>query len=207
MKRIIFILIFVYLISFIVLGKVYGAEICSIDFELEQKVEEIEDEVGLLISANNFTEKIVGVSFILNYDKDIFDISEVTAFDGWSALPRAENSFTIYTKDYKPTDKNGNIIKIKLKLKKDKELKNFDIQLTNIKVIKDDALEERIPEIKKSINIKRENINSEFEQTDPQNYKDTERNNVWIYVILCIVLAVSLVLICRLFVNNKKSEN
>ena len=208
MKRIIYVLIFIFLIGFIVMSKSYGAEICNIDFELEPKAEEIKDEVDIVISANNITEKIVGISFILNYDQDIFDISEVTASDGWSALPRAENSFTIYTKDYKSTDKNGNIIKIKLKLKEDVELNNFDVQLTNIKVIKDDASEEKISEIKKSININRESNNSEVEQTDSQIYEvDTKKSNVWIYIIFAIILVLFLALICKIFYNNKKSEN
>ncbi len=102
MKKKILTIISVILILFaIFVGYTYGADICNLDVKLEPSIQQIKDELYVTVSVNNITKEILGVSFSLEYDKDIFEIEGDSCFEGWTSLPRIENSFTFFTSDYK----------------------------------------------------------------------------------------------------------
>ena len=106
---------------------------------------------------------------------------------------------------------------------------DFDIRLKNIKIADDSTLESTIPDVVKKVQIKEEQTTESIDkkeqvdqQIDKEQNEEASINNVneeyfdvgervkisYMYIVILIVVPILfIVLIGKIFYNNRKSEN
>ena len=174
MKRLSLLLVIFLILNFIVVGNVFADNICKISAGFNPSNPNPWKELKITISAKDITEGISAVSFTLDYDSSVFDLTGVEKKDGWT-ISQTESLFSIITDDYNATTKAGDIGAIKLKVKDNAKVGTTTIKLTSIEAAKEDASIISIGEISQDITIKNVNIepSKDTNTTDKQNTVNT----------------------------------
>ena len=168
-----FIIIFVVL-NCIVSSSVYAEKsICTVKADLSLSNPKPGQEFNIVISAKDITEKIAGLSFLLDYDSTVFEVLNQKDENGWKSEV-IEGSYTITTSNYEGTLVEGTIITIPIKVKDSAVEAQKEILIKNIKVADEDAAVVPVGDIKFTISIGKTSEEPKQEEPKQEEPKQEE---------------------------------
>lgn len=153
---------------------VNATKIAELTFSSNSQNVDINSEITIYLKLNSVSEieGLTGLSAILNYDKDIFELVKISGEEDWS-VRIGENGKMTALSQVIGGESSGNIMKIELKAIKKPEEGTAAVELKNI-MLTDGKVEEPHDDISYKINIRGQSTSPDL----PENPDvDGENNN------------------------------
>ena len=167
-------IIILIILNCIVCSRVYAEEsICTVEADLSLSNPKPGQEFNIVISAKDITEKIAGLSFLLDYDSTVFEVLNQKDENGWKSEV-IEGSYTITTSNYEGTLVEGTIVTIPIKVKESAVEAQKEILIKNIKVADEDAAVVPVGDIKFTISIGKTSEEPKQEEPKQEEPKQEE---------------------------------
>ena len=154
---------------------VNAAKIAELTFSSNSQNVDINSEITIYLKLNSVSEieGLTGLSAILNYDKDIFELVKISGEEDWS-VRIGENGKMTALSQVIGGESSGNIMKVTLKAIRKPEERTAAVELKNI-MLTDGEVEEPHDDISYKINIRGQSTSPDL----PENPDvDSENNNL-----------------------------
>lgn len=154
---------------------VNAAKIAELTFSSNSQNVDINSEITIYLKLNSVSEieGLTGLSAILNYDKDIFELVKISGEEDWS-VRIGENGKMTALSQVIGGESSGNIMKVTLKAIRKPEEGTAAVELKSI-MLTDGEVEEPHDDISYKINIRGQSTSTDL----PENPDvDSENNNL-----------------------------
>ena len=178
-RKCLLVLIILSVLSLLFTSTVLGANICTVNFSVNNNTPQRGGEVEVTISVKDIVEPISGVLVTFEYDSNNFELPTIEGLNGWDSSKVVEEggiALAIAAPNYKATTTAGDIHRLKFKVKSNATLGDTKISLKKIEISKDDGTSVDVDAIDTTITIK-EGENKQDENKEDENKQDENKQD------------------------------
>lgn len=162
-----------------------NSDICKISLDTKNIINRNETlEINLNVSDINREEGVSAINGIIEYDNDVFEEISYEKNDEWNNFYQLNNVIFVVATSMEEKYEEGNILKIKIKVKENAKLGETKVKFSKIDVLSSSNKINTIEDIEKTIKINNKIISDDeikkdkkTDDNDNQNENNNNKNN------------------------------